>query len=133
MEFDGAMSHAKVYLNGEFVGEWPYGYASFGFDITDKVNFGGENILAVRLENKPYSSRWYPGAGIYRNVRMVITNPVFVKQWGTYITTPEIQNGKGTVNIKATLLNKTGKEKRFQLKRKYSIQPAKTWLLHLKK
>lgn len=115
VEFDGAMSHAKVYLNGEFVGEWPYGYASFGFDITDKVNFGGENILAVRLENKPYSSRWYPGAGIYRNVRMVITNPVFVKQWGTYITTPEIQNGKGTVNIKATLLNKTGKEKQISV------------------
>jgi beta-galactosidase len=115
MEFDGAMSHAKVYLNGEFVGEWPYGYASFGFDVTDKVNFGGENILAVRLENQPYSSRWYPGAGIYRNVRVVITNPVFVKQWGTYITTPEIQNGKGTVKLLATLMNKTGKEKKVSV------------------
>jgi beta-galactosidase len=111
LEFDGAMSHARVYLNGIYIGEWPYGYASFGFDITDEVNFGGENILAVKLENKPYSSRWYPGAGIYRDVRMVVTNPVFIKQWGTYVTTPEIQNGKGTVNHKTTLLNKTGKEK----------------------
>jgi beta-galactosidase len=111
LEFDGAMSHAKVYLNGKFIGEWPYGYASFGFDITDNVNFGDKNILAVRLENKPFSSRWYPGAGIYRNVRMVVTNPVFVKQWGTFVTTPEIQNGLGTVNHRTTILNKTGKEK----------------------
>lgn len=108
IEFDGAMSHSKVYLNGRFVGEWPYGYASFGFDLTDFVNFGGENILAVRLENKPFSSRWYPGAGIYRNVRLVITNPIYIKQWGTYLTTPEIQNGKGIVNLKTTILNKTG-------------------------
>jgi len=111
LEFDGAMSHARVYLNGQFVGEWPYGYASFGFDITDKVSFGDKNILAVRLENKAHSSRWYPGAGIYRNVRMVVTNPVYVKQWGTFITTPGIQNGKGTVNHKTTILNKTGREK----------------------
>ena len=111
LEFDGAMSHAKVYLNGQFIGEWPYGYASFGFDVTEAVNFGGKNILAVRLENKPYSSRWYPGAGIYRDVRMVVTNPVFVKQWGTYLTTPEIRNGKGTVHQTTTLVNTTGKEK----------------------
>ncbi|MCF6332828.1 MAG: DUF4982 domain-containing protein [Draconibacterium sp.] len=113
IEFDGAMSHAKVYLNGDFVGEWPYGYASFGFDVTDYVNFGGENILAVRLENKENSSRWYPGAGLYRNVRMVVTNPIFVKQWGTYLTTPKIQNGKGTVNLKTTVLNKTGAAKKL--------------------
>lgn len=109
IEFDGAMSHAKVYLNGRFVGEWPYGYASFGFDVTEQVNFGGKNILAVRLENKPFSSRWYPGAGLYRNVRMVVTNPIHVKQWGTYLTTPVIQNGKGTVNLKTTIQNKKGK------------------------
>jgi len=110
LEFDGAMSHAKVYLNGEFVGEWPYGYASFGIDITDAVEFGGENILAVRLENKPSSSRWYPGAGIYRDVRMVVTNPVFIPQWGTFVTTPGIQNGEGTVHHSITLVNSSGKE-----------------------
>ncbi len=112
VKFDGAMSHAKVYLNGEFVGEWPYGYASFGFDVTDYINFGRENILAVRLENKPFSSRWYPGAGLYRNVRMVVTNLVFVKQWGTSLTTPDIEDGKGTVNLKTTVLNKSGKSKK---------------------
>ncbi len=116
IEFDGAMSHAKIYLNGKFVGEWPYGYASFGFDLTDFVNFGGENILAVRLENKPFSSRWYPGAGIYRNVRLVVTNPVHIKQWGTYLTTPEIRNNKGVVNLKTTVLNHSGNSKTVTVK-----------------
>jgi len=103
IEFDGAMSHAQVYLNGHYIGEWPYGYASFGFDLTDKIIFGKENLLAVRLENKPQSSRWYPGAGIYRNVRLVVTSPVHVKQWGTYLITPDIEQGKGTVNIETSL------------------------------
>jgi beta-galactosidase len=103
VEFDGAMSHARIYLNGLYIGEWPYGYASFGFDLTDKILFGQKNVLAVRLENKPNSSRWYPGAGIYRNVRLVVTNPVHVKQWGTYITTPDIESGNGTVKIETSL------------------------------
>ncbi|MFC2113412.1 glycoside hydrolase family 2 TIM barrel-domain containing protein, partial [Bacteroidota bacterium] len=107
IEFDGAMSHARLYMNGEFVGEWPFGYSSFGFDLTRYIKFGEDNILAVRLENKPLTSRWYPGAGIYRNVRLVITNPVFVKQWGTYVTTPDIQDGEGTVSIETNILNKS--------------------------
>ena len=111
IEFDGAMSHAQVYMNGTFVGEWPYGYASFGFDLTPHVKLGEQNLLAVRLENKVGSSRWYPGAGIYRNVRLVVTNQVHVKQWGTYVTTPEIDDGNGTVQLSATILNHTGTTK----------------------
>jgi len=111
IEFDGAMSHAQVYLNGKFVGEWPYGYASFGFDLTQYINFDGENILAVRLENKQFSSRWYPGAGIYRSVRLVVTSQVFVRQWGTYVTTPGIHDGTGTVNLKTTIFNTSGEAK----------------------
>jgi beta-galactosidase len=118
VEFDGAMSHAKVYMNGEFIGEWPYGYASFGFDLTPYIHAGGENILAVRLENKEHSSRWYPGAGIYRNVRLVVTAPVFVKQWGTYLATPGIQDVKGTVHLKTTILNKTGEAKKVTVETK---------------
>ncbi|MCG8697658.1 MAG: DUF4982 domain-containing protein [Bacteroidales bacterium] len=108
LEFDGVMSNAKVFVNGKEVGSWPYGYASFGFDITDAINFGGKNVIAVRAENKALSSRWYPGAGIYRHVRLVITNPIHVKQWGTFVTTPEIKNGQATVNVETTVLNKTG-------------------------
>ncbi|MCK4749506.1 MAG: DUF4982 domain-containing protein, partial [Bacteroidales bacterium] len=115
IEFDGAMSHARVYLNGTFVGEWPYGYASFGFELTPHVKFGESNILAVRLENKPNSSRWYPGAGIYRNVRLVITDLVHVKQWGTYLTTPDISDGKGTVQLASTILNGTGTAKKVKV------------------
>jgi beta-galactosidase len=103
VEFDGAMSHAKVYVNGQFVGEWPYGYTSFAFDISDLVTTG-ENVLAVRLENKPQSSRWYPGAGLYRNVRLVTTNNAHVKHWGTYITTPNVSKDRAQVHVKTSLV-----------------------------
>ena len=85
--FDGAMSNARVYVNGTEVGFWPYGYNSFHFDITDYLKAGEKNELAVRLENKPESSRWYPGAGIYRNVHLIITEDVHVPVWGTHLTT----------------------------------------------
>ena len=111
VEFDGAMSHARVFLNGQLVGEWPYGYASFGFDLTPFVETGRDNLLAVRLENKPNASRWYPGAGIYRHVRLVVTSPVHVKRWGTYITMPGIEQGLGTVNLATTILNHTGQSR----------------------
>lgn len=107
IEFDGAMSLSKVYLNGKYVGEWPYGYSSFAFDVTDLWNYEGKNILAVRLENKPESSRWYPGAGIYRNVRLVVTDPVSVSHWGTFVTTPKVSSKLVSVNIKTSVDNKT--------------------------
>lgn len=103
LEFDGAMSHAKVYVNNRFAGEWPYGYASFSFPITEFIRFGEDNVIAVRLENHNNSARWYPGAGIYRNVRLVKTNPVHIAHWGTYITTPEVSGEKALVKIQTSL------------------------------
>lgn len=103
IEFDGAMSRSKVYLNDVYIGEWPYGYSSFSFELTKHIQFGKENIISVRLENKPESSRWYPGAGIYRNVRLVKTAPIHIAQWGTFITTPVITEKTGEVNIKTTI------------------------------
>ena len=88
--FDGAMSHARVYLNGQEVGYWPYGYNSFYFDITRYLHAGQPNTLAVRLENLPESSRWYPGAGLYRNVHLIVTEAAHIPVWGTYVTTPEV-------------------------------------------
>src|SRR5437773_6692521 len=67
LDIDGAMAYASVWLNGRFVGGWPYGYASFELDLTPYIEFGGDNVLAIRLDNPPDSSRWYPGGGIYRN------------------------------------------------------------------
>jgi len=104
--FDGAMSEARVYVNGKEAGFWPNGYNSFHFDITDLLNHNGmNNQLAVRLENLEQSSRWYPGAGIYRNVHLVVTSKIHVPVWGTYITTPFISEEFASVNLKTTLKN----------------------------
>ena len=98
--FDGAMSHARVYVNGAEVGFWPYGYNSFHFDITDYLKAGEVNELAVRLENKPESSRWYPGAGIYRNVHIIVTEDVHVPVWGTQLTTPRVTDELALVALR---------------------------------
>ncbi|TXE07025.1 DUF4982 domain-containing protein [Seonamhaeicola algicola] len=105
IEFDGAMSNAKVYLNGKYIGERPYGYIGFEFDLTKHINFGGNNVIAVRLAPEDLSMRWYAGAGIYRNVRLKINNAVHIPQWGTYITTPKVENGNAEVNIETTIKN----------------------------
>lgn len=97
--FDGAMSHAKVYVNGKQVAYWPYGYNSFYTELAG-VAHPGENTLEVSLENLPKSSRWYPGAGLYRNVHLVTGNRVHVPVWGTYITTPYVSREYATVNLK---------------------------------
>lgn len=99
--FDGAMSEARVYVNGREACFWPLGYNSFHCDVTDLINSEGrDNILAVRLENKPQSSRWYSGAGLYRNVHVVVTNRIHVPVWGTYITTPSVNRESATINLR---------------------------------
>ena len=97
--FEGAMSEPQVYLNGEKVGEWDYGYAYFYFDISEKLR-SGENTLAVKLYNEEFSSRWYPGAGLYRNVSLIVKNQESINQWGTFITTPIANEEVAKVNIK---------------------------------
>lgn len=105
LDIDGAMSYATVWCNGQFVGGWPYGYSSFRLDLTNYVKLGGDNVLSIRLDNPDKSSRWYPGAGIYRNVWLVKTNPVHVGQWGTVITTPNVSADAATIAVKATISN----------------------------
>ncbi|MGH7953446.1 MAG: beta-galactosidase GalB, partial [Limisphaerales bacterium] len=105
LDMDGAMSYAMVWLNGQIVGGWPYGYQSWRVDLTPFVKFGGENELAIRLDNQPDSSRWYPGAGIYRNVWLVKTLSVHVGHWGTYITTPKVSSSSAIVDLKVTVDN----------------------------
>lgn len=98
--FEGAMSESKVYLNGQKVGEWNYGYNYFYFDITDFLTPNGKNNLAVHLSNLGSSSRWYPGAGLYRKVKLIVKNKESINQWGTFITTPVVTNDLAKVNIK---------------------------------
>ncbi len=101
--FEGAMSEPKVYLNGKKVGEWHYGYNYFYFDITKDLEKSGKNTLAVHLNNMPESSRWYPGAGLYRKVKLIIKNKESIAQWGTFITTPFVTDSLAKVNIKTKL------------------------------
>ena len=108
--FDGAMSEARVYVNGKEVCFWPYGYSSFHYDITPYLNPDGkENILAVRLENRPQSSRWYPGAGLYRNVHLVLTESVHVPVWGTHLTTPHVEKEYASVRLNTMVTGAEGK------------------------
>ena len=98
--FDGAMSQAKVRINGRFVMEWPYGYNAFHADVTEYLNPDGkDNLLEVSLENLPNSSRWYPGAGLYRNVHVIRTHRTHVPVWGTYLRTPDVSEKEATVEF----------------------------------
>jgi len=101
IDFDGAMANAQVWLNGKYVGEWPYGYTSFRLDLTPYVSFGKENIIAVRLDTKNWDSRWYPGAGIYRNVWLVKTSQLHIINNGVFCTTPEIKKERGMLSVEA--------------------------------
>lgn len=108
--FDGAMSHAIVYVNGEKAGNWVYGYNAFEVDVTPYLKENSKNVLAVRLENEAESSRWYPGAGLYRNVRLVVTEDAHVPVWGTHLTTPVVNREFAKVNLLTELEIPAGKQ-----------------------
>jgi beta-galactosidase len=104
--FDGVYMNSEVYLNGTLLGNHPYGYTPFWFDLTPYLNpTGQENVIAVKVRNEGKNSRWYAGSGIYRDVFLTVTNPVHVATWGTYITTPEVIKEKASVKISTTINN----------------------------
>ncbi|MCR6630463.1 MAG: hypothetical protein NVV74_10650 [Magnetospirillum sp.] len=105
LDVEGAMSYAVVWFNGQLVGGWPYGYSSWRVDLTPYAKFGEVNQLAVRLDNPPESQRWYPGAGLYRNVWLTKTQPLHVSQWGTFVTTPEVSREKATIRLEVSIDN----------------------------
>ncbi|WP_373459068.1 DUF4982 domain-containing protein [Pedobacter sp. W3I1] len=105
LQIDGAMSEPRVYLNGKQVGQWNYGYNYFYIDITNDLK-KSDNLLAIHLKNLPKSSRWYPGAGLYRNVHLIIKEEKSIEQWGITITTPIIKKEFAKVNIKTKLTGK---------------------------
>ncbi|MFI6876791.1 glycoside hydrolase family 2 TIM barrel-domain containing protein [Streptomyces sp. NPDC050400] len=114
VEFDGVYMDANVYLNGELVGNHPYGYTGFALDVTDLVHSDGRtaDVLAVEVRNRLPSSRWYSGSGIHRNVRLVVTEPVHVERWGTFVTTPDLaatlDRGYATVDVRTAVVNASG-------------------------
>ncbi|MDR3652514.1 MAG: beta-galactosidase GalB [Paludibacter sp.] len=105
LDIDGAMSYTIVWLNGNLVGGWPYGYNSWRLDLTPYVVPGGVNQLAIRLDNPNNSSRWYPGGGIYRNVWLMKTNHIHVGQYGTCVTTKNVSRSSATINMEVTIDN----------------------------
>ena len=111
IEFDGVMANSDVWINGFHLGKRPYGYISFSYDLTGhlKTGKGETNVIAVRADNSVQpASRYYTGAGIYRHVRLVITNPVHFEQWGIYVTTSQVSNQKATVKLQAKINNESG-------------------------
>src|SRR6267378_533164 len=107
LQFDGVYMNAEIWLNGQYLGNHPYGYTSFWFDVTEQLKFGEKNILAVKVENEGDNSRWYSGSGIYRHVWLKTTEPVHVAQWGTYVTTPEVTSVSATVHAKTNVVNQS--------------------------
>lgn len=107
LDFDGVMAMPTVYVNGQRAGGWDYGYMSFRVDATEFVKAGQPNIVAVHADTRPHTSRWYPGAGIYRKVQLVVNAPVHVAQWGVFVTTPEVTSASATVRVETTLENHT--------------------------
>lgn len=106
LDVDGAMAYASVWVNGRLAGGWPYGYNSFRIDLTPYVTPGATNQVAIRLDNTPESARWYPGAGLYRNVWITKTAPLHVGQWGVQVTTPRVSKESAQVAWRVTLDNK---------------------------
>ncbi len=115
LHFDGAMNNAKVWLNGTLVGDRPYGYIGFSVDLSPHLNYGGSNVVAVQLAPEDFSSRWYPGAGIYRNTWLEINNEVHVPKWGTFITTPNITENEASVRVLTEVKNIANSDKEVSL------------------
>jgi beta-galactosidase len=108
IDFDGVYQKSDVWINGHHLGFRPNGYISFRYELTPYLNFGGKNTIAVKVDNSVQpNSRWYSGSGIYRNVWLVTTNKTAIDHWGTYVTTPKVDNALATVNIQTRLNNVT--------------------------
>ncbi len=115
IQFDGVYMNADVWLNGEHLGNHPYGYTSFYYDVSDKIKWNQKNIIAVQVKNEGATSRWYSGSGIYRHVWLKLFEPIHVAQWRTYITTPEVAASSAKINIKSKVLNKTNAPENISL------------------
>ena len=109
VEFDGVYRNSEVWINGHYLGKRPYGYSSFAYELTPHLSYGPKaNVLAVKVDNSQQpNSRWYSGSGIYRNVWLTTLDPVHVEHWGTYVTTPEVNEQTATVAIKTKVKNRS--------------------------
>src|SRR5665647_273322 len=119
IQFDGVYMNADVWINGYHLGNHPYGYTGFMFDISDHVIFNGPNVIAVEVKNEGQNSRWYSGSGIYRHVWLKMMEPIHIAQWGTFISTPEVSNNTATINCKTIVVNETSQDASVDFITKY--------------
>jgi beta-galactosidase len=111
VQFDGVYMNAEVWINGHHLGKQPYGYIPFYYDLAPYLlPAGKDNVIAVKVRNQGANSRWYPGSGIYRHVRLTIVNPVHVDVWGVYVTTPKVSKKSTDVQIATTIKNTANKD-----------------------
>jgi beta-galactosidase len=103
--FDGVYMNSDVWINGHHLGNHPYGYTPFYYDLTPFLNQNAQNVIAVRVRNEGRNSRWYSGSGIYRHVWLISTTPVHVEPWGIFITTPDVSANRSIVNVKTSIVN----------------------------
>ncbi|WP_324673557.1 beta-galactosidase GalB [Hymenobacter sp. GOD-10R] len=117
IEFDGVYRNSEVWINGHWLGKRPNGYISFRYELTPYLKPGKQtNVLAVRVDNSAQpNSRWYTGSGIYRNVRLVTTGKVAVDQWGTFVTTPKVDNSSAAIRVSTKVRNTTGKPQQVSI------------------
>jgi beta-galactosidase len=116
IDFDGVYQKSTVWINGHKLGFRPNGYISFEYDLTPYLKFGGQNIIAVKVDNSVQpNSRWYSGSGIYRNVWLVTTNKTAIDHWGTYVTTPEVGDQAATVHLQTHIKNYSGSPAKITL------------------
>ena len=115
LDFDGVMAFPKVYVNGHLAGQWDYGYMSFRVDATPYVKFGQKNVVVVKADTRQHGTRWYPGAGIYRKVKLTICEAVHFRHWGLRLTTPKITDSRADVRVQATIENHSNENAELSL------------------
>jgi len=106
LEFDGVYQNSEVWINGQYLGIRPYGYVPFSYELSPYLNFGGDNLVAVRVDNsKQPNCRWYSGSGIYRRTWLLTTDRLRVAYWGTFVTTPQVSVESASIEITTTIVN----------------------------
>ena len=116
IEFDGIYDYSEVWVNGHLAGGRPYGYSSFECKLTPMVRFGGDNVLAVRVDHSRFAdSRWYTGSGIYRKVRLRLTNKLRIAHWGVFVSTPQVSAETASVRVETKIMNAMGRGQSFSL------------------
>ncbi len=110
ISFDGIYNNSEVWINGTYLGKRPNGYISFQYDLTPYIIPGKENLIAVKVDHSKYGdSRWYTGSGIYRDVNLIFTSQLHIKQWGVLAATKDVSVEKASLNIEVSIINESGK------------------------